>query len=111
MELFPHGQAVGMFRGASGSGMEFHADLTLPYKDEYHAIPMHGQFVLVELASPREAVLGRVTAVSAQGRLTSEAGEEYGLRAVAEERGIPEVGSSRVDLQACKLEYSIVSPK
>ena len=25
--------------------------------------------------------------------------------------GICEVGSSRVDLQACKLEYSIVSPK
>ena len=25
--------------------------------------------------------------------------------------GDPEVGSSRVDLQACKLEYSIVSPK
>ena len=24
---------------------------------------------------------------------------------------VPEVGSSRVDLQACKLEYSIVSPK
>ena len=23
----------------------------------------------------------------------------------------PDVGSSRVDLQACKLEYSIVSPK
>ena len=26
-------------------------------------------------------------------------------------RGADEVGSSRVDLQACKLEYSIVSPK
>ena len=26
-------------------------------------------------------------------------------------REIVEVGSSRVDLQACKLEYSIVSPK
>jgi hypothetical protein len=90
MELFPHGHAVGMFRGASGAGMEFHADLTLPYKDAYHALPMHGQFVLVELASPKEAVLGRVTAVSAQGRLTSEAGEEYGLRAVKEERAIPE---------------------
>ena len=25
--------------------------------------------------------------------------------------GVQEVGSSRVDLQACKLEYSIVSPK
>ena len=24
---------------------------------------------------------------------------------------LPTVGSSRVDLQACKLEYSIVSPK
>ena len=24
---------------------------------------------------------------------------------------VPQVGSSRVDLQACKLEYSIVSPK
>ena len=26
-------------------------------------------------------------------------------------KGVAEVGSSRVDLQACKLEYSIVSPK
>ena len=26
-------------------------------------------------------------------------------------RSAPPVGSSRVDLQACKLEYSIVSPK
>ena len=30
-------------------------------------------------------------------------------KAVAEQRQA--VGSSRVDLQACKLEYSIVSPK
>ena len=30
----------------------------------------------------------------------------YGLA-----KGFKEVGSSRVDLQACKLEYSIVSPK
>ena len=101
MELFPHGHAVGMFRGASGTGMEFHADLTLPYRDEYHATPMHGQFLLVELASPQEAVLGRVTAVSAQGRLTSEAGEEYGLRAVKEERGIPE------DLRAQYVRYRV----
>ena len=27
------------------------------------------------------------------------------------EQGFAGVGSSRVDLQACKLEYSIVSPK
>jgi uncharacterized protein len=101
MELFPHGHAVGMFRGASGSGLEFHADLTLPYQDDFHSLPMHGQFVLVELASPDEAVLGRVTAVAAQGRLTSASGEEYGLRALAEGREIPE------DLRRQYLRYRL----
>jgi hypothetical protein len=101
MELFPPGHAVGMFRGATGGGLEFHADLTLPYKDHFHSAPMHGQFVLVELASPEEAVLGRITSVAAQGGLTSTAGEEYGLRAVAEEREIPD------DLRKRYLRYRI----
>ena len=101
MELFPQGHAVGMFRGATGGGLEFHADLTLPYKDHFHSAPMHGQFVLVELASPEEAVLGRITSVAAQGGLTSTAGEEYGLRAVAEEREIPD------DLRKRYLRYRI----
>jgi uncharacterized protein len=101
MELFPKGHAVGMFRGARGGGLEFHADLTLPYKDNFHSAPMHGQFVLVELASPEEAVLGRITSVAAQGGLTSTAGEEYGLRAVAEEREIPD------DLRTRYLRYRI----
>jgi hypothetical protein len=101
MELFPQGHAVGMFRGASGGGLEFHADLTLPYKDDFHSMPMHGQFVLVELANPEEAVLGRITSVAAQGGLTSTAGEEYGLRAVADEREIPE------DLRKRYLRYRI----
>ncbi len=101
MELFPQGHAVGMFRGATGGGLEFHADLTLPYKDNFHSAPMHGQFVLVELAGPEEAVLGRITSVAAQGALTSTAGEEYGLRAVAEEREVPE------DLRKRYLRYRI----
>ena len=33
------------------------------------------------------------------------------LTALLAEEQSREVGSSRVDLQACKLEYSIVSPK
>ena len=37
----------------------------------------------------------------------AQAGEE----ALAEHEAEELVGSSRVDLQACKLEYSIVSPK
>ena len=101
MELFPQGHAVGMFRGATGGGLEFHADLTLPYKDHFHSAPMHGQFVLVELASPEEAVLGRITSIAAQGGLTSTAGEEYGLRAIAEEREIPD------DLRKRYLRYRI----
>jgi uncharacterized protein len=101
IDLFPRGQAVGMFRGASGNGFEFHADLTLPYRDQFNAVPMHGQFVLVELAGPSEAVLGRITSVAAQGRLTSTAGEEYGLRAVAEEREVPD------DLRRQYLRYHI----
>jgi uncharacterized protein len=101
VNLFPRGQAVGMFRGASGNGFEFHADLTLPYRDHFDSVPMHGQFVLVELAGPNEAVLGRITSVAAQGRLTSSAGEDYGLRAVAEEREIPE------DLRRQYLRYHI----
>ena len=36
--------------------------------------------------------------------------DECKMRHAAEYRG-KNVGSSRVDLQACKLEYSIVSPK
>ena len=37
----------------------------------------------------------------------------YGSRLADADTGDPifQVGSSRVDLQACKLEYSIVSPK
>ena len=34
-----------------------------------------------------------------------------GFVAAVNIRGVKSVGSSRVDLQACKLEYSIVSPK
>ena len=37
--------------------------------------------------------------------------DEVGLLARGFQSMIQEVGSSRVDLQACKLEYSIVSPK
>ena len=36
---------------------------------------------------------------------------DYAGRMLAGSRGLGVVGSSRVDLQACKLEYSIVSPK
>jgi hypothetical protein len=90
MRLFDPGAVVGVFRGFSASGMEFHADLVLPYRDELQAIPMHGQFVLVQLEHEDEAVLGRITSVAAEGRLVSPIGEDYAIRAMRDDRPIPD---------------------
>ena len=50
---------------------------------------MHGQFVLVELDTPDEAILGRIAAVSSDGKLSGGSGEEYNIRAMQEERPVP----------------------
>src|SRR6266699_6164684 len=90
MELFPKDEVVGVFRGFREGGLEFHADLTLPYRPKLHNVPMHGQFLLVQLESPDEAVLGRICSLSAEGRLASSAGEQYSIRAVGEGRQVPD---------------------
>jgi uncharacterized protein len=90
VKLFDPANVVGVFRGFSDSGMEFHADLVLPYRDELQSIPMHGQFVLVQLEHSDEAVLGRITSVAAEGRLVSPIGEDYAIRAVRDDRPIPD---------------------
>ncbi len=101
LNLFERDHVVGVFRGFSGSGLEFHADLVLPYRNDFQSTAMHGQFVLVALERDEEAVLGRVTSVSAQGRLTSTSGEDYAVRAVRDERPIPE------DLRDAYLRYKV----
>jgi hypothetical protein len=88
--LFPKDQSVGIFRGFSEGGLEFHADIVLPYHNNYQNIPMHGQFLLVQLSSDDEAVLGRITSFRSDGRLTSGAGEDFSLRAMGDDRDIPE---------------------
>ena len=60
------------------------------YLNEFQSIPMHGQFLLVQLAHEDEGVLGRITSFFSDGKLTSSTGEDYGLRAVAEDRPVPE---------------------
>jgi uncharacterized protein len=90
LELFPRHEIVGVFRGFSEGGLEFHADLVLPYRPKLHNTPMHGQFLLVQLEHPDEAVLGRITSLSADGRLASGAGEQYSIRAVSEGRQVPD---------------------
>jgi len=101
MKLFPKEKVAGIFRGFSEGGLEFHADLILPYRNEFQSSPMHGQFLLVQLETENEAVLGRITSLSSEGRLASGSGEDFGLRAVAEDRIIPE------DLREHYLKYRV----
>jgi uncharacterized protein len=101
MKLFPKDKTVGIFRGFSEGGLEFHADLVLPYKNEFQSTPMHGHFLLVQLEHEDEAVLGRISSMSSSGRLASGQGEDYGLRAVSDDRPIPE------DLREQYLKYKV----
>src|SRR5438132_13188215 len=100
-ELFAHEDVVGIFRGFREGGLEFHADVVLPYRSDFQRIPMHGQFILVQLETPDEAVLGRITSFSSQGKLSSGAGEEFHIRAVRYERSGPE------DLREQYLRYAV----
>lgn len=100
-ELFSRNDVVGIFRGFREGGLEFHADVVLPYRSDFQRIPMHGQYVLVQLETPDEAVLGRITSFSSQGKLSSGSGEEFNIRAVREERTVPE------DLREQYLRYAV----
>jgi len=100
-ELFGHEDVVGIFRGFREGGLEFHADVVLPYRSDFQRIPMHGQHVLVQLETPDEAVLGRITSFSSIGKLSSGAGEEFNIRAVREDRAVPE------DLREQYLRYAV----
>ena len=101
IQLFPKEQIVGIFRGFQQGGLEFHADLVLPYQNKFQNIPMHGQFLLVQLETLDEAVLGRITSFSSEGKLSIGSGEEFNIRAVREDRPIPE------DLREQYLKYRI----
>ena len=101
MDLFPTQQVVGIFRGFREGGLEFHADLALPYRNDLQRIPIHGYFVLVQLETPNEAVLGRIASFSSEGKLSVGSGEEFSIRAVQEQREIPE------DLREQYLKYRV----
>lgn len=101
LELFSSNNKVGVFRGFKEGGLEFHADLTLPYKSNFQSIPMIGQFLLIQLENEDEAVLGRIASLSSEGKLSSSSGEEYNIRAMEEGRPVPE------DLREQYLKYRI----
>ena len=101
LELFPRKNIAGIFRGFREGGLEFHADLVLPYQNDFQSKPMHGQFLLVQLETTDEAVLGRIASFSSDGKLSGNSGEEFTIRAVRDNRQIPE------DLKEQYLKYRI----
>ena len=56
-------------------------------------------------------ITGSVQSVAAMRNSTHYVVSKHGLLGLTRCLALDYVGSSRVDLQACKLEYSIVSPK
>ena len=76
-----------------------------PTEDDLRAMKDAGYVGIVNLRHDGEPEQPLSTA--AEGEQVRAAGLDYLHYGVG---GAP-VGSSRVDLQACKLEYSIVSPK
>lgn len=101
IDLFPREKIIGIFRGFQEGGLEFHADLVLPYRNEFQSIPMHGQFLLVQLETPNEAALGRITSFYPEGKLSSGSGDEFNIRAVRDNRPVPE------DLREQYLRYRV----
>ena len=101
LDLFGRDQIIGVFRGFREGGLEFHADLVLPYRHDFQRIPMHGQFLLVQLESPDEAVLGRIASFSSEGKLAFGSGEEFNIRAMRDGRPVPE------DLREQYLKYKV----
>ena len=99
IQLFPREQVGGIFRGFQQEGMKCHADVVRPYRNEFQNIPMHGLFLLMQLETPDEAVLGRIASFSSEGKLSFGSGEEFNIRAVREDRPIPK------DLREQYLKY------
>src|SRR5260370_5892504 len=101
IDLFPREHVVGIFRGFREGGLEFQADLVLPYRNDFQSIPMHGQFLLVQLETPDEAVLGRIASFTSEGKLSSGHGEEFNIRAARDHRTVPD------DLREEYLKYKV----
>ena len=101
LNFFSKENVIGIFKGFQPGNLEFHAELVLPYREDFQRQPMNGQYLLVELATPQEAILGRITTMATDGRLAIGLGEEYNIRAVKEDRDIAE------DLREQYIKYRV----
>ncbi|MEZ5199291.1 MAG: hypothetical protein R2764_23785 [Bacteroidales bacterium] len=100
-ELFSKSKLMGTFKGFSEKGFEFAAEIVTPYNSEMQDRPQLGQFLLIQLGTPEEASLGRITKFVPSGLLASAEGEDYINTMQEREQDVPE------DLKKQKLKYKI----
>jgi hypothetical protein len=90
LELFAPERVIGIFCSFRKNGLEFEAEILLPYWDALPQIPLHGQFILMQLRRADEALLGRIVSLRPCGRLSSGSGEDLHLQALQDGQDLPE---------------------
>lgn len=99
--LFANSHLVGTFKGFNEKGLEFAAEIVAPYDASMLDRPQLGQFLLVELGSPEEAALGRITRFVPSGLLATAEGEDYVNTMQRRQQAVPE------DLKQQRLKYRV----
>ncbi|MCX8019348.1 MAG: DUF87 domain-containing protein [Chitinophagaceae bacterium] len=92
---------MGTFKGFSEKGFEFAAEIVAPYNSDMQDRPQLGQFLLIQLGTPEEASLGRITKFVPSGLLATAEGEDYINTMQERDQEIPE------DLKKQKLKYKV----
>ncbi|MFQ5910753.1 MAG: ATPase, partial [Thermoplasmata archaeon] len=80
-------EVIGVFKGFVESGLEFKADIVVPYHTEY--TPLLGSFLLVEV-SKESYLLGRITKFVPVGVMSGGEAEDYLARMMKAGRPVPE---------------------
>lgn len=99
--LFAESELVGTFKGFNDRGLEFAAEIVAPYDAGMLDQPQLGQFLLIELGSPDEAALGRITRFVPSGLLATAEGEDYVNTMQRRGQSVPE------DLKKQRLKYRV----
>ena len=92
------GEIVGVFKGFSESGLEFKAEIVVPYHTEFS--PLIGGFLIVKV-SAEAYLLGRVTKFYPVGVMSGGEAEDYLARLMKTGRQVPE------DIKESKLRYNV----
>ena len=89
---------IGMFKGFIESGLEFKAEIVVPYHTEF--TPLLGSFLVVEI-SKENYLLGRITKFHPVGLMVGSDAEDYLAQMTRAGRSLPE------DVKEAKLRYNV----